>query len=198
MATSSQTFWIVGVIIIFLLQLAALVTMAITANRFETKMMYKTALRKLWTDHVIWTREYVIAAKFNSATKGQVAARLLRNQDDIGEVLAIVLGDPAFGAAAAQLLKEHILIAADLVEGKGDANTLRAKWYVNGSDIGDALGAKLGDTAYWREMMKMHLDATLQEVAAIMSDNPAHIAIFDEHILPDALDMADKMAASLS
>src|SRR5687768_11167336 len=81
----------------------------------------KTAMRKLWTEHVIWTREYIVAAIAGTPDADAAATRLLRNQDDIGQAIV-----PLYGAAAGtkltQLLKEHILIAVDLLAAakKGD------------------------------------------------------------------------------
>ncbi|HEX8935507.1 MAG TPA: hypothetical protein VF788_15225 [Pseudonocardiaceae bacterium] len=39
------------------------------------------ALRRLWADHVIWTREYVVAAIADAPDAGAVAGRLLKNQE---------------------------------------------------------------------------------------------------------------------
>src|SRR5215208_2494117 len=72
-------------------------------------------MRKLWTDHVVWTRDYIIAAVADQPDAQSAATRLLKNQDDIGNAMA-----KFYGAAAGQqlttLLKEHITIAVDLVK----------------------------------------------------------------------------------
>ena len=44
----------------------------------------RLALRKLWSDHVIWTREYIVAAVAGTPDAGAAAGRLLKNQEDIG------------------------------------------------------------------------------------------------------------------
>jgi hypothetical protein len=44
----------------------------------------REAMRKLWSDHVFWTREYVIAAVDGTPDAQAAAARLLKNQEDIG------------------------------------------------------------------------------------------------------------------
>ena len=41
-------------------------------------------MRKLWTDHVVWTRDYIVAAIGDQPGASAAAARLMRNQDDIG------------------------------------------------------------------------------------------------------------------
>src|SRR5512146_869247 len=74
----------------------------------------RLALRKLWSDHVIWTREYIVAAVAGAPDAGAAAGRLLRNQEDIGAAVAGFYGQPA-GDRLTELLKEHITIAVDLV-----------------------------------------------------------------------------------
>jgi len=73
------------------------------------------ALRRLWADHVIWTRDYVIAAVAGAPDAEAAATRLLKNQEDIGNAVASVYGETA-GQALTDLLKEHIMIAVDLIE----------------------------------------------------------------------------------
>src|SRR5437763_17111945 len=41
------------------------------------------ALRRLWADHVIWTREYVVAAIAAAPGACAVATRLVKNQEEI-------------------------------------------------------------------------------------------------------------------
>src|SRR5215207_5493419 len=67
-------------------------------------------MRKLWTDHVVWTRDYIVAAVGDQPDAQAAAARLLKNQEDIGAAIAGVYGKPA-GDQLTTLLKEHITIA---------------------------------------------------------------------------------------
>src|SRR5215216_2125864 len=62
-------------------------------------------MRKLWTDHTVWTRGYIIAALNGSFDADIVAERLLRNQDDIGKAVAGYYGAAA-GDQLTGLLKE--------------------------------------------------------------------------------------------
>ena len=71
-------------------------------------------MRKLWSDHVIWTREYIVAAIDGSPDAKAAATRLLKNQDDIGGAVAGFYGKDA-GDKLAGLLKQHIMIAVDLI-----------------------------------------------------------------------------------
>ncbi len=79
-----------------------------------TREPVRLALRKLWSDHVIWTREYIVAAVAGTPDAGAAATRLLGNQEDIGAAVAGFYGQAA-GDRLTELLKEHILIAVDLV-----------------------------------------------------------------------------------
>ena len=74
----------------------------------------RLALRKLWSDHVIWTREYIVAAVAGTPDAEAAAGRLLRNQEDIGAAVAGFYGQAA-GDKLTDLLKQHIMIAVDLV-----------------------------------------------------------------------------------
>ena len=150
-------------------------------------------MRKLWTDHVIWTREYIVAAIDGTPDVNAAATRLMRNQDDIGAAVGIYYGQAA-GSALTVLLKEHITIAVDLVAAakSDDQNTYRAadrRWTKNGDDIAKFLSRA---NPHWPEaalvdMMKMHLATTTREVIARLNkDWDADVAAFDEvylHIL---------------
>src|SRR6478735_8551536 len=99
----------------------------------------RLALRKLWSDHVIWTREYIVAAVAGTPDADAAAGRLLRNQEDIGAAIAGFYGAAA-GDQLTRLLKEHILIAVDLVAaGKaGDQAafaTHDARWSANVNEL---------------------------------------------------------------
>jgi len=74
----------------------------------------RNSLRKLWTDHTVWTRLYIIESLDNSPAADPAAARLLRNQADIGDAIKPVYGDAA-GTQLTALLRQHILIAVDII-----------------------------------------------------------------------------------
>src|SRR5262249_10166124 len=75
----------------------------------------RTAMRKLWEDHITYTRNYIISALSDLPDASSVAARLMKNQEDLGNAIV-----PYYGSAAGQkltaLLKEHIQIATDVVK----------------------------------------------------------------------------------
>lgn len=70
-------------------------------------------MRKVWIDHTIWTRSYIVSAISNRPDQQAVLDRLLRNQQDIGNVIKPYYGEAA-GNQLAELLRSHILIAGQI------------------------------------------------------------------------------------
>ena len=157
------------------------------------------AMRDLWADHVIWTRDYIIAATSDSPDAQAAANRLLANQDQIGQAIVPYYGQAA-GTKLAGLLRDHILIAVDLVAAAkaNDQTKLKdadQRWHANAADIATFLS---GANPYWpREavlsMMNEHLALTTQEaVARLKKDWNGDIATFDK-IFDQAMMMADAL-----
>jgi hypothetical protein len=160
-------------------------------------------MRKLWTDHVIWTRAYVVAAVGDQPDAQAAAARLLKNQEDIGAAVGAYYGKTA-GDQLTALLKEHIMIAVDLTKyaKSGDKAAFAAtnsKWATNGDDIADFLSKA---NPNWpreilRQMMKVHLSTTTDEVVARLTKKwDADVRAFDavyEHMLA----MADALSEGI-
>jgi len=150
-------------------------------------------MRKLWTDHVVWTRDYIVAAVGDQPGAQAAAARLLKNQEDIGAAIAGVYGKPA-GDKLTTLLKEHITIAVDVIKfakagDKANQSQADAKWKKNGEEIAGFL-AKANPNwprATLVDMMNKHLSTTTDEVVARLTKNwDADVRAFDavyNHIL---------------
>ena len=66
-----------------------------SATHSEAAAMLKQDMRKLWTDHVVWTRDYIIAATEKQPDAPSALNRLMKNQDDIGSAVAKYYGDAA-------------------------------------------------------------------------------------------------------
>lgn len=153
----------------------------------------KRDMRKLWTDHVVWTRDYIIAAVGDQPDAQSAATRLLKNQDDIGNAVAKYYGAPA-GQQLTTLLKEHITIAVDVIThakagNKAAQQQADAKWQQNGTQIADFLSKANPNwpRATLVDMMKKHLSTTTDEVVARLTKNwDADVRAFDavyDHIL---------------
>ena len=160
----------------------------------------KQDMRKLWTDHVVWTREYIVAAIADQPDAKAAAARLLQNQEDIGNAIAKFYGAPA-GQQLTTLLKEHITIAVDLIKAakagdKAGQQQADSRWQKNAVEIADFLSKANPNwpRATLADMMKKHLSTTTDEVVARLTKNwEADVRAFDA-VYDHILHMADALA----
>lgn len=147
----------------------------------------KMAMRKLWEEHITYTRNYIISALAGLEDADKVAERLLRNQDDIGRAIKPYYGDAA-GDKLAALLRDHILTAAQVVTAAKAGNAAglaagEAKWSANGKEIAAFLS---GANPNWSQqdlesMLQKHLDLTTAEVVGRLNkDWGADINAYDE------------------
>jgi hypothetical protein len=163
----------------------------------------RIGLHDLWLEHVVWTRQYIVAAAADSPDAAFAAERLLKNQEDIGDAIKPYYGDEA-GDRLTALLKDHILIAVDLLDAAkaGDAEAveeIEAKWYDNGDDIATFLSAA---NSNWNkeEMVSMineHLSLTKTEaVARLTGDYATDVETFDA-LYVHAVSMADSFTTGI-
>lgn len=146
----------------------------------------RNGMRKLWSEHVMYTRNYIISALATLPDLPAVTQRLLRNQDDIGNAIKPLYGEEA-GKKLSALLRDHILIAADIVKAAkaNDTKNVDAgqkKWRKNADDLAAFLA---GANPHWQkaaltDMLYKHLDLTTYEVVSrIKMDWPADIQAYD-------------------
>lgn len=144
-------------------------------------------MRKLWEDHITYTRNYIISALADLEDVSKVAERLLKNQDDIGDAIKPVYGEEA-GNKLAALLRDHLMIATEVLKAAKAGNSdelskASKKWYANADDIAAFLG---GANPNWQktivqDMLYKHLDYTTQEVVSrLKKDWAADVEAYDE------------------
>ncbi len=159
----------------------------------------RIALRKLWSDHVFWTREYIVAAVAGTPDANAAASRLLRNQEDIGDAIVPYYGKDA-GSRLTELLKEHIYIAVDLVAAakSGDQKEFAkhdARWTNNAGDLSHFLSSA---NPNWPEkdvmdLLAQHLKLTKEEtVARLQQDWETDVKRFDD-IFTEIMVLADAL-----
>ena len=147
----------------------------------------RPAMNRLWEDHVMWTRLYIISALAESADKPATTERLLQNQIDIGNAMKPFYGDAA-GDALSALLKQHVLIAADVIASAKARDGIKEQqailaWRSNADEI--ALFLAKANPRHWpatemKAMMREHLDATTAEVVArLTGDWKADVKAYD-------------------
>lgn len=161
-------------------------------------------MRKLWEDHITYTRNYIISALAGLPDSDAVAKRLLQNQDDIGDAVKPYYGDAA-GQKLATLLKDHIKIATEVVKAakSGSKDKLAAaqkKWTVNADDIAMFLGKANPNWSEQdlKEMLHKHLELTTGEVVGrLKKDWAEDIKSYDEgHV--HMLKFADMLTAGIA
>ena len=108
---------------------------ASSATVSERELELRQDMRKLWEDHVTWTRLAVISLTTDAPDTQATVGRLLKNQVDIGNAIKPFYGKKA-GNQLTALLREHIVIAADLIAAakKGDTAAVsseQARWQTN-------------------------------------------------------------------
>ena len=163
--------------------------------------VFQQAVRKLWEDHITWTRVFIISEVAGLPEADTAAGRLLQNQVDIGNAIKPFYGDPA-GNQLTSLLKDHILTAADLLAAakSGDQAKFEAAnthWYDNANQIASFLNTanpKNWQLSDMQAMMKSHLDLTLEEATARLKEDWAgDVAAYDK-VHNEILGMADMLA----
>jgi hypothetical protein len=166
--------------------------------------VFHDQMRKLWEDHITWTRLAIVTFAAGAGGFDASATRLLQNQADIGAAIR-----PYYGTAAAAtltaLLRDHITIAVEILQAAkaGDTDAFaeaNARWYANSDDIADFLAA--ANPRWWprREMraaMKAHLDQTLAEAAHELGGQYAESVADYEVIHRHILDMADTLSSGI-
>jgi hypothetical protein len=177
---------------------------AAAATTTHRQAAFHDAMRRLWEDHITWTRLAIVSFTHDLPDLPATEQRLLRNQVDIGNAIK-----PYYGRAAGErltvLLKEHIVGAVALLQAAkaGDQDLIQrrsAEWYANGNEIADFLHE--ANPRHWprhalRRMMKGHLDKTLREaVHRLGGDYEADVRDYDE-IHHHILRMADTLSSGI-
>ena len=113
--------------------------------RTSAQVSFHDQMRKLWEDHVTWTRLAIVTFADGSKGFSATATRLLQNQTDIGNAITPFYGTAA-GDQLSALLHDHITIAVEILQAAKAGDTAafaeaKTRWYGNANDIADFLAA---------------------------------------------------------
>jgi prophage DNA circulation protein len=164
---------------------------------------FEAGMRKLWTDHVIWTRQYITSAVADMPDAGAAAARLLLNQEHIGTAIVPFYGKAA-GDRLTNLLRQHIMIAVDLVAAaKADDKAKFAqedqKWTKNAEEIATFLSNANPNwgKADLVDLLGQHLSLTKAETVARLTKSwEDDVKAFDD-IFTEILTVADALSRGI-
>jgi len=177
---------------------------AATTSISASEYTLRSGMRTLWEDHVTWTRLAVIGLVAGTPDTTATVDRLLRNQVDIGNAIKPYYGRAA-GNKLTALLKEHILVAADVIAAAKSGDTAKlgkeqARWNANANAIAAFLHSanprawKVGEM---RAMLHKHLRLTTAEVVARLHGKwAADVAAYDR-IHTQALGMSDMLSSGI-
>ena len=161
-------------------------------------------MRKLWEDHITWTRLAIISLETGTPDTDATVGRLLQNQTDIGNAIRPFYGKAA-GKELTKQLRTHILIAADVIAAAkaGDGAALaeaQARWVKNADQIATVLNSV--NPRFWKlgpmkAEMHRHLDLTTKEAVARLQGNwAADVAAYDS-VHNHILHMSDMLSAGI-
>ncbi|MPM66972.1 hypothetical protein SDC9_113886 [bioreactor metagenome] len=143
--------------------------------------------RKLWIDHISWTRSTIISDLSSLEDKGPVLERLLKNQDDIGNSIKPYYGEDA-GNKLTSLLREHIELAVKVTDSAKTGNKIDLEkynklWYENADKISEFLSSANPNYSdkVLKDMLHKHLQyVTDQVVARLNKDWNEDIQAYDK------------------
>src|SRR5215216_2839829 len=164
-----SVFWrvFIAVFIIALVASSVAPALALSLKSKTSSLAYHDEWRKLWEDHITWTRVVIISILDDLAGTPAYKGRLLQNYEDMEDALAPYYGDDA--EVLGDLIQDHLVIAAQLLQALNDGQptaALVASWYANGNDIAvqmNEMNPEFWPLAETQQMWKEHLDATLAE-----------------------------------
>jgi hypothetical protein len=133
--------------------------------------------RDLWSQHMEWTYATVAAFVQGSPALDATMARLLRNQEAIGNSIRPYYGDKAADQLTS-LLKAHIngavpVLVAAKAGNTADLNAAIADWNANADEIAAFLSKANPNlpAGVVREMLRMHISQTVTYAADMLQGN---------------------------
>jgi hypothetical protein len=167
-------------------------------------LSFHDSMRKLWEDHITWTRLVIVSVLQGLPDTDTTVARLLQNQADIGKAIKPFYGDAA-GNQLTSLLHDHITLAAEILTDAKAGNSAAlndalARWYANANSIADFLSS--ANPKNWpldtvKAMMKSHLDLTLNEAVTYLHADYQGSVTGYEQVHLEILQMADMLSSGI-
>lgn len=142
---------------------------------------------KLWTEHLFYTRNAIISLLSGSKDIDAVSERLMKNQEEIAELLYPYYDKNDVEAYTA-VLKEHVVLGVVLInkiKAGADITEASKAWYDNGDKM--LTWMENENSYYWSRIVTQplwndHLKDTIDEVTNRMKEDwAADIQSFDDN-----------------
>ena len=156
----------------------------------------KEVFGTLWHEHVDFTRQFVIASLGSQADVQEKETQLLENQEYMGRAVGAYY--PGSEGIIMRLLKEHIVIAKDIVEDLKSWKLTRvpsdiSRWYDNADKFSETMEII---NPNWKLKHRMREHLLILEYAVIsqwVGLRKLSLGIYNDRIVPQAQEMADIM-----
>jgi hypothetical protein len=196
-----------------LITLILLTTIVFTPNRATAQnqklypvvsaITFKTNMRKLWEEHIFWTRNVIFCLVDDLPGNVQAVKRQLQNQIDIGNAIKPYYGDAA-GDKLTELLYNHVNITTDIIKAAKTRDTsvindFNKKWFANADEMVKFLHNLNPDwtTGDLKTMLNEQMKLTADEVGERLKKNyDADVVAFDK-VHNGALKMSDTLAEGI-
>jgi hypothetical protein len=131
---------------------------------------FKLKSRTLWNDHISYTRNAIISNIANLGDTTDIAGRLFKNQEDIGEFISPYYSSEQVSKLVT-LLSQHIALAIDVIN---DIEGSLDKWRLNGTEIVDHMYSM--NRAFWpvaitQPLWNRHMFYTNEQIVARKEQN---------------------------
>jgi hypothetical protein len=164
---------------------------------------FQDDMRKLWEDHIVYTRNFIIDAAAGLPEQQATTERLLRNQDDIGNAIKPYYGEENGTTNRTPQGAHHDCgRVGDCSQANDTAKVddAQKRWFANADAIASFLSGanpKNWPEADMKSMMHDHLSLTNDEAAAqLKSDWKGSIDAYDK-IHEQILRMADMLSSGI-
>lgn len=169
----------------------------------DQQSVLRGQMRKLWSDHVFWTRQHIVSTLANLPDTQAISDRLMKNQEDLGNAVKPYFGNAA-GDRLTDLLKQHISSAVELVAAiKANDSTrfdaAKAKAQQNVQDLATLLNQT--DSALNKDelvsMLTQHVQGLIDETSHRMNQRWAEDVNNFDALYHQALMMADALTNAI-
>lgn len=156
----------------------------------------------LWIDHAVWTHDFIVAFFDNLSSLDAITKRLLQNQEDIGNTVAQFYGKNA-GEQLTQLLKEHILIAVEVLQAAKSDDSVELKhandkWHANDIALFLSKANPYLPQQTLLTMLKEHLQLTIQEATAYLKKQWSQEIILYDKVRAHLINMANVLTDAIA